>query len=128
MIGRILIAAISIFFSVCAFSGPEAPAPAATTSSASADTVAPDNPPAPPAVDDKDLDAAEVVQTVDAAPENDPDELICRREQETGSKFFRKICRTRAEIERRREQDQQIMQTGRKTSGGSDCALNKNCG
>ena len=128
MIGRILVTVILFFIAGSASSGPEAPASAVTEPSTSVDAVAPGNPQATPAGDHKDPDAAEVVQTVDATPENDPDELICRRERETGSKFTRKICRTRAEIERRREQDQQIMQTGRKTSGGSDCALNNNCG
>jgi len=127
MIGRILVAAISIFIAACASSGPEAPAPAVTASSASVAAVAADNSSAPPAGDIQDLDAPDMPQTASASPENDPDELICRRERETGSKFTTKICRTRAEIEAMEAQAQESIRDMTKIRTGSECALNGNC-
>ena len=127
MIGRILVAAISIFIGACASSGPEAPASAVTAPSASVDAVAPDNPSAPPAGDPQDLDAPDMPQTASASPENDPDEIICRRERETGSNFATKICRTRAEIEAREAQDQELMRGIRNRRTGSECALTGDC-
>ena len=127
MIGRILVAAISIFIGACASSGPEAPVPAVTASSASVDAVASDNPSAPPAGDLQDLDAPDMPQTASASPENDPDELICSRERETGSKFTTRICRTRAEIEVREAQDQELMRGIRNRRTGSECALTGTC-
>ncbi len=66
-------------------------------------------------------------QTASASPENDPDELICRRERETGSKFTTKICRTRAEIDARKARDQEIMNEMGKIRTGSACALSGDC-
>jgi hypothetical protein len=127
MIGRIPVVTILVFIGACASSGPEAPAPAVTASSASVDTVASDNPSAPPAGDLQDLDEPDTPQTAGASPENDPDELICRRERETGSKFTTRICRTRAEIEARQAQDQEIMKSARKIRTGSECVLSGDC-
>lgn len=73
------------------------------------------------------MDAPDTPLAASAQPEYDPDEMICRRERETGSKFTTKICRTRAEIEARREQDQKIMREGRKIQTGGQCALTGEC-
>lgn len=127
MIGRVSVIVISMFIGACASSGPETPAPAATASSAGVDAVAPGNSAAPPAGDLKDPDAPGTPQIAGASPKYDPDELICRRERETGSKFTTKICRTRAEIEARREQDQKIMREAGKIRTGSECALTGDC-
>ena len=127
MIGRISVTAILIFISASASSGPEAPAPAVTAASASVDAVAPDNPSAPPAGDLQGEDAPDMPQTVSASPENDPNELICRRQRETGSKFTTRICRTRAEIEARKAQDQEIMREMGKIRTGGECALTGDC-
>jgi len=94
-------------------------------SSASADAVATDNSPAPPAGDLQDPDAADTPQTASASPENDPNEKVCRFETPTGSKFSTRICRTRAEIEAREAKDQKILDSMRKTGGS--CALNGDC-
>jgi len=40
----------------------------------------------------------------------DPDEVICRRERQTGSNFTVRTCMTRAEIEERAKNDQEIME------------------
>ncbi len=125
MIGRISVVAISICIAACASSGPEAPA--VTASSASVDAVASDNPPAPPAGDFQDLDAPDVLQTASASPASDPDEIICRRERETGSKFTTRICRTRGEIAAREAQDQEILRGIRTIQTGSECALTGEC-
>jgi len=127
MIRRILVVVISIFIAACASSGPEAPAPAVTASSASVDAVAPDSPSAPPAGDLQDLDEPDTLQTAGASPENDPNELVCRRQRETGSKFSTRICRTRAEIEAREAQDQEILRGMGKIRTGSECALTGDC-
>ena len=127
MIGRILVVATSILIGACASSGPEAPAPAETAASASVAAVVPDNPSAPPAGDLQDLDAPDMPQTASASPEYDPDELICRREAETGSKFTTKICRTRAEIEAMEVQAQESMRDMTKIRTGSECALTGDC-
>ena len=127
MIGRILVVTILIFIGACATSRPESPAPAVTASSASGDAVASDNSPAPPAGNLQDPDAPDTLQTASTSPENDPDEVICRLEQETGSKFKTRICRTRAEIEERAAVDEKIMESMRTIRTGSHCALNGDC-
>ena len=127
MIGRILVTLISIFIGACASSGTEAPVSAVTAPPASVDVVAPDNPADPPAGIPQDLDASDMPQTASASPENDPDELICRREKETGSKFTTRICRTRAEIEARKAQDQEIMREMGKIRTGGECVLTGDC-
>ena len=127
MIGRILVTLISIFIGACASSGTEAPVSAVTAPPASVDVVAPDNPADPPAGVPQDLDASDMPQTASASPENDPDELICRREKETGSKFTTKICRTRAQIEAMEAQAQESMRDMTKIRTGSECALTGEC-
>ena len=127
MIKNILISVIFIFIGACASSGPETPAPAAPASSANVDAVAPDNPSNPPAGDLQGADAPDTPQIVSASPENDPNELICRRERETGSKFSTRICRTRAEIEAREAADRDIMREMGKIQTGGSCALNGDC-
>jgi len=127
MIGRILVTLISIFIGACASSGTEAPVSAVTAPPASVDVVAPDNPADPPAGIPQDLDASDMPQTASASPENDPDELICRREKETGSKFTTKICRTRAQIEAMEAQAQESMRDMTKIRTGSECALTGEC-
>lgn len=106
MIKRIFIVTIFICISARAFPDPGA---------------------AVPAGDRQDQGAPDTQQTASSEPENDPNELICRRERETGSKFTRKVCRTRAEIEARTAQDQKIIQDSRKIRTGPHCAINKDC-
>ena len=127
MIGRILVTTISIFIAACASTGPEAPAPAETASPPSVETVAPDNPAVTTAGVPQDPDAPDMQQTASASPEYDPDELICRRERETGSKFTKKVCRTRGEIEAMEAQAQESMRDMTKIRTGSECALSGNC-
>ncbi len=109
MIGRISVAAISIFIGACASSGPEAPAPAEV------DAVASDETSAPPADDLYDLDAPNVETTASIAPEDNSDEIVCRREIGTGTKFSRKVCRRRADVEARAGDDQEALRKMRKS-------------
>ncbi len=54
--------------------------------------------------------------------DNDPDELICRREQVTGTNFRRRVCLTRAQREEARTLTQQEMlqrQSATLDTGGS---------
>ena len=127
MIKQTLVILISIFIGACASSGPETPAPAVKASSASVEAVAPDNPSNQPAGDLQGADTADTPQIVSASTENDPNELICRRERETGSRFSTRICRTRAEIEAREEADRDIMREMGKIRTGGSCALNGDC-
>ena len=115
MIGRISVAAISIFIGACASSGPEAPAPAVTASSAEVDAVASDETSAPPADDLYDLNAPNVETTASIAPEDNSDEIVCRREIGTGTKFSRKVCRRRADVEARAGDDQEALRKMRKS-------------
>ena len=63
-----------------------------------------------PATESADVDAAEI-----SAGEN-PDEIICRREQVTGTNFRRRVCLTRAEREAARKDTQDEM-LQRRSSG-----------
>jgi Ethanolamine utilization protein EutJ (predicted chaperonin) len=47
------------------------------------------------------------------------EKLICKREKTTGSHRTTRICRTRADIERRREDDQQMIRDIQSTPQGS---------
>ena len=124
---RISIATISLLIGACASSGPEAPAPAVADSSSSGAAVASDATPTTPAGDLKDPNASDMQQVASASSEYDPDEIVCRRERETGSKFTVKTCRTRAEIKAREERDQEAMRTGRKIKTGGQCKLTGEC-
>lgn len=74
-----------------------------------------------------DPDGPQVMVSKEAAAENDPNEIICRRETPTGSKMSRRVCRTRAEIDERAQRDQDALNDSRATQTGGDCALNQNC-
>jgi len=120
MIGRISVAAISICIGACASSGPEAPAPAVTASSARVDAVASDKPSAPPAGVLYDLDAPDVPKTASASPASKSDDIVCTRERPTGSKMSRTVCRSRADIEARAAQDQETLRKIRSPTLGSE--------
>ena len=71
---------------------------------------------------------AQVVEvSADAAEAEDPNEVICRRVQQTGSRMMTRVCSTRAEIEARAEKDKESMRQSRALQSGGDCALNANC-
>jgi len=49
----------------------------------------------------------------DSGSEPDPNEMICRREQVTGSNFRREVCMTRAQREEFSTQTQEFMEINR---------------
>ena len=51
--------------------------------------------------------------TENSSSERDPNELICRREQVTGSNFRRRVCLTRAERKERQDEIQRAMEQSR---------------
>jgi hypothetical protein len=118
MIGRILIAAMSMCIAACASSGPEAPDTAEPVAAAA---VAPDESlaAATDEITDADTPDAEAVANSEAA-DYDPNERVCRRERKTGSNLSRKVCYTRAELEARAEADQAALtQMRNQRSGGA---------
>jgi len=128
MIRGISLATISLCIGACASSGPEAPAPSVTEASAGADAVVSDNPSAPPegvVIDDPDAPVVEMSASASAASKSD--EIVCRRERQSGTRMTTRVCRTRAEIEARAEKDQDTLRRSRATQSGSECALNSSC-
>ncbi len=59
-----------------------------------------------------------------ASPDYDPNEVICRREKEAGSNFYRKTCFTRAQLDARAEQDQEALRQMRSMRSGSQSETN----
>jgi hypothetical protein len=118
---------ISLWIAACASSGHEAPAPAATDSSAGVDAVASESPsPAGKRIID-DPNAPAVHVSASAAEASDSEEIVCRRETPTGSRMARKVCRTRAEIEARAEKDKESLERSQTIRTGGNCALNQSC-
>lgn len=60
-------------------------------------------------------DAAAQAKAAKLAAAESPDDVICKRERVTGSHFPQKICRTRAQIEAKREADQKALQRNNST-------------
>ena len=125
MTGRILLIAMMLGIAACASSGSDAPAPETMSSSAGADAMATDGSDSGPGGSIDDIDAPNAEQTASVS-DYDPNEVICRREKETGSRFVRKVCRTRAEMEQMEAEAQEATRMMR-TGAGGDCALNRNC-
>ena len=102
----------------CASTGAEAPDPTGVSAPTSGAGSASAEGSAIPALEES---AGEELADVDpsamprqnrmVAGGKDPNELICRRERQTGSKFTVKTCMTRAEMEERARSDQEIMET-----------------
>lgn len=121
MTRHISLAAIILCISACASTGPDAPAPAA------ADAVASDISSDPPGSVIHDPNAPVVHVSASASAASDSDEIVCRREKQTGSRMTVRVCRTRAEIDARAEKDKESLRQSRASQSGSDCALNGNC-
>ena len=89
-------------------------------SSETVDAVASDNPASPSEDETNELDEASVPEIASASSENESDELVCRREREAGSNFYRKTCFTRAQIDARAEQDQDTVRQMRRVGTHSE--------
>lgn len=123
--GKLTLCALAICIGACASSGSETTNPQAMAASAEPAAAAEGTSPVA-AGEIHDIEAPEVQQTAGNSQPNDPDEVICRKERETGSRFVARVCRTRAEMEREAEiAKESAMQM--RTGSGSDCALNLNC-
>ena len=108
MIKLVSLMAILLFIGACASSGPEATAVADAESS--------------------ERSSAPVVEVTEAVLEaEDPDEIICRSERQTGSRFATRVCRTRAEIEARAAKDQKALGDSRASQSGRQCVLEGTC-
>ena len=107
MITRISLAAIAALLGACASSGPETPAPA------SVETVATETAPAEGEI--YDLDAPNVEQAAAVTPDDDADEIICRRETITGTRMSHRVCRRRADMESMEEDGQEALRKMRQT-------------
>ena len=94
MTKRLAIAAISFCVGACASSGPEIPAAAATAAPERVEHVV-------AATEDEGLHMLEAapVQAVNVVPMYDPDQIVCQKVRKTGTKFIKKICRSRAEMD-----------------------------
>ena len=113
----ILVCAISVLLGACASTGPEvSDAAGSSAPTTGAGTASADNSAVPPL----DQTIGEELGDADTGPMprtnrmvaggKDPHEIICKRERQTGSKFTVKTCMTRAEMEERAKNDQEIME------------------
>ena len=99
-----VVAAIFLGIAACATSGPESPVLGAKvdTEMTTIDPTASDG-----VIEMLDAPAVPMVANVSGEADNpDKNALVCRREKSTGSHRVTRVCRTRAEIERRRAEDQ----------------------
>ena len=118
MITRITVAALSLCLGACASSGPEAPVTDTVDTAASGQTASAtgnENP---------ELDATGAEANAVASAEYDPNEVICRREKEAGSNFYKKTCFTRAQLDARAEEDQEALRQMRHMRSGSQNETN----
>lgn len=105
MLNKLLVLAIALGLAACA-SSPEQPSnEAAAMAAEDAETVA--------AADDAEMMAA------NEATEDAGDEIICRREYVTGSRFTKKICRRASDIEAAATEAQNALSQIRSNQSGS---------
>ena len=128
MIGRVSIAAVSMCLGACASSGPEIPGQAAAVAPATFNAVPSGgqtsalgqrSSPGVQSASEDDFYALETPGVSAAAivtPASMSGGIVCRRERATGTKFSRKVCRSRADIEARAEMDQKLWYQMRRNS------------
>jgi hypothetical protein len=80
------------------------------------DAVASDNSASSSEDESHELDAAGAPEVASASSKSASDQLVCRREREAGSNFYRKICYTQAQIDARAEKDQEALRRMRSLS------------
>jgi hypothetical protein len=119
MIKQISLAALILCIGACASSGPEVPAPETV------DTVASGTEPElSPGSEAQEPQAPDASATAVASTKGDPNELVCRREKEAGSNFYKKTCYTRAQLDARSEEDQEALRQMRHMRSGSQNETN----
>jgi hypothetical protein len=97
-------------------------------SSETVDAVASDNSASPSEDESHELDAADAPEVASASSESASDQLVCRREREAGSNFYRKVCYTQAQIDARAEKDQEALRQMRSMRRGSQNETNPGSG
>ena len=114
---RYVVAAIFLGLAACATSGSESPAPDAKVEA----ELKTSNPSAAEGeIEVFDIPEVSTVANIsDQANIPDSSGLVCRREKITGSHRVTRVCRTRAEIERRRTEDQTMINKLRRKPVGS---------
>lgn len=123
-----IVCLISMGIGACASTTAEAPTAAGSAASTSSGSVTADNPAAEPMEEGvPKMVASDMPQTANAEPEYDPNEIICKREKQTGSKFSVKTCATRAELEARQKRDQEMMESMSRRQSGGACAMSNDC-
>lgn len=108
----ISVALLSLFIAACASSGSE---DTSTSPSAQVVTKALET-------DNPDYDVEDLImdnKSTTAIAATDPEEIVCRREKATGSNISRKVCRRRADIEARANDDQGALNQMRRNASGS---------
>ena len=63
-------------------------------------------------------DTASASNSASTAIEGDPDRIVCRREKETGSRLASRTCKTAAEWEQERLDNQDAMRNAQKSPAG----------
>ena len=105
----LLVAMLSVFVAACASSGS-----GDTSTTPSAQVVTSELHTDNPEYDTDDLIMDN--KSTSAIAQNDPDEIVCRRERATGSNISRRVCRRRADIEARAADDQGALRQMRSTA------------
>ena len=74
------------------------------------------------------IPATPVAQTGDGPTfEIDPDDEICRRVEQTGTRFHSRVCKTRAEWAREAHEAQETTRQMQRETAIPQCVLNKRC-
>ncbi len=109
---RYVVTATFLGITACVTSAPESPDSAAQAGN----SVTKSNSTA--AVDELHVvDVPEVPKTPVLARNENPNELVCRYERETGSHMRTRVCRWRADIEETRKKTQQVLRDMDRRSG-----------
>jgi hypothetical protein len=118
MLGRVSVVALSICVGACATTGAETSvrSQTATATAAGQNFVGVSGQSAMQTSEFYALEAPGVPPVTVVTPESMADGIVCRRERQTGTKFARHVCRSRAEIEARAEMDQKMWYQLRRNS------------
>ena len=129
MVSRILIiCGVFLMLGACASTDSKMPASTEVSKQSTHASNVAENPATQPltepqVVDVSDVDAQVARKHRLVAGGKDPNEMICKREMESGSRFMVKNCKTRAEWEERSTNDQEILELvdRKRMCGGNGC-------
>ena len=84
---------------------------------------------ASPAKDEiQEIDEAAAPEIASVSSESELDEVVCRREREAGSNFYKKTCFRRSQIDARAEEDQEALRRMRRIRSGTQSETNPGSG